>query len=128
MRKKNLLIASLMAAVLAGCSTSDGLYVGDVSNTACTRTRSGDVAGVIDNPTLKLTKEGSTITGVLKSFEVNCDIEKDVIVKCHQEGSNLLIEAHEELGWYCHQLHLPCKRLLHTLRHRGRPFPGETKQ
>lgn len=98
MRKKNLLIASLMAAVLAGCSTSDGLYVGNVSNTACTRTRSGDVAGVIDNPTLKLTKEGSTITGVLKSFEVNCGIEKDVIVKCHQEGSNLLIEAHEELG------------------------------
>jgi len=98
MRKKNLLIASLMAAVLAGCSTSDGLYVGNVSNTACTRTRSGDIAGVIGNPTLKLTKEGSTITGHLKNFEVSCGIEKDVVVKCSQEGNILQIEAHEDQG------------------------------
>lgn len=95
MKKKNLMIASLIASMLAACSTNNGLYVGDVSNTACTRTRSGNVVGIIDNPTLKLTKEGSTIAGLLKNYEVVCSSSKDVVVKCSQEGSLLQIEAYE---------------------------------
>ena len=99
MKKFHLLYLVMAATVLTSCSTSnvDGLSVGNVSNSECLRTRAaGDAQGVIDNPTLRLTKDGSTISGLLKNYEVNCDSQKDVLVECHQEGNVLYIEAHEK--------------------------------
>ncbi|MBQ7439758.1 MAG: hypothetical protein IJV28_07275 [Paludibacteraceae bacterium] len=88
----------LLVCGITSCSTSniDGLSVGKVSNSECLRTRAtGDAQGVIDNPTLQLTKDGNTISGLLKNFEVNCAAQKDVLVDCRQEGNTLYIEAHE---------------------------------
>lgn len=96
--KKSIVVLAF-ATVLAGCSSGnfDGLYVGDVSNSSCLRVRSGDAAGVIDNPTLKLTKEGDVITGFLKNFEVvHCGSDRDVVVECRQDGTSLQIKVRED--------------------------------
>ena len=92
----------LAGMLLAGCSTTkEGVSVGNISNTECAMTRSVEPVVQINNPTLKLTKEGDVITGFLKNFEINCS-DKNLVVKCRQEGSVLQIDVHDQ-SYYEHQ-------------------------
>ena len=102
MKKISNVMIVLAGMLLAGCSTTkEGVSVGNISNTECAMTRSGEPVVQIDNPTLKLTKDGDVITGFLKNFEINCS-DKNLVVKCRQEGSVLQIDVHDQ-SYYEHQ-------------------------
>lgn len=88
--KKRLITSLFITAILVGCSTNnyDGLAVVNVSNSGCNQMTRNE--GDMNHSTLKLTRNGSIIQGVLNNYAVNC-VHGDLIVNCSQEGQNLSI-------------------------------------
>lgn len=92
--KKKLIITLFITVILTGCSTNnyDGLVVANVSNTGCNLTTRSE--GDINHSTLKLTRDGNIIQGVLCNYLVNCG-HGDLIVNCSQEGQHLSINVND---------------------------------
>ena len=92
--KKSLFASLLVVVIFTSCSTNnyDGLAVVNVSNSGCNQmTRS---EGDINHSTLKLTRDGNVILGVLNNYNVNCE-HGDLIVNCSQEGQDLSIAVND---------------------------------
>lgn len=88
--KKKIITSLFITAILTGCSTNnyDGLAVVNVSNSGCSQMTRNE--GDINHSTLKLTRDGNVIQGVLNNYMVNC-VHGDIIVNCDQEGQDLSI-------------------------------------
>ena len=112
MKKVRFLIVLVVVLILSSCASTnseDGfLSVGKVSNTECERdTRaSTTVDSTIPDPILKLTKQGSDISGELIEYPVLC-LHGDLGVSCSQEGPKLHIKVTDagiegaEIGTFC---------------------------